>query len=427
MQTYQRIKDSGVVWLGNIPTEWNVRNISTALNIQKGKKVNATDEGLPVLDMSYLRNGGVPASYASRDTEKRFLAQEGDLLVLWDGSKAGEFMGAREGIIGSTLALLTFSDNIAPRYLFYLLKTQEKYLQDMTNGMGIPHVDRKVLSSLKIFDIDITKQQQIASFLDDETAKIDKLITKQERLLELLDEKRRATITHAVTRGLDPNVELRETNIPWLNKTPAHWNEIRVKHLVDELEAGTSVNASGSSDDTKVYVLKTSAVYTRRFRAEENKPVLKSELHRVSCPVRKGSVVISRMNTPELVGAAAYVIGDHPGVYLPDRLWQTRYLDESAQDSRYLAYFFSVQGFRDQISLAAEGASSSMQTVSKKKFLNIQMIKPPVDEQHAIANNIESYDQKSDQLKQKIQTQITLLHERRTSLISHAVTGKMKI
>ena len=435
MQSYDEIVNSGTDWLGYIPAQWSIRRGKFLYQNKKvvNKGMAETQRLALTLRGVIERKDGDNLGLNPESLESYQVFEKNDLVFklidLENKQTSRVGLTPKRGIMSPAYIRLTPKLALSPGYFFYYYYSL--YLTYVFNNIAGEGV-RANLSAKELLELpapvpSLQTQQKIADFLDTETAQIDNLIAKQERLLEMLEEKRRATITHAVTRGLNPSVELKETNIPWLGQIPRHWGEVRVKHLVKELEAGTSVNASSSSDDTGVYVLKTSAVYTRRFRADENKPVLASELHRVSCPVRKGAVVISRMNTPELVGASAYVEDEHSDIYLPDRLWQTRYIDESAQDSRYLAYFFRLQGFRDQISLAAEGASSSMQTISKNKFLNIKMACPATDEQKKISDYLDGYNKRNDLLMQKIQTQIALLRERRTSLISHAVTGKVMI
>jgi type I restriction enzyme S subunit len=174
-------------------------------------------------------------------------------------------------------------------------------------------------------------------------------------------------------------------------------------------------------------VLKTSCVYTRRFRIEENKTVIEEDLSRVKCIARKGAIIISRMNTPELVGASALVDIEVDNIYLPDRLWQTLFNPQFKTVPEYLAYFMTVEGFRTQISLAAEGASSSMQNIAKEDYLAIHSLLPSFDEQLKIVEVVEKKRRQFLHLEQQAAYAVQLLQERRTALISAAVTGKIDV
>ncbi len=217
--------------------------------------------------------------------------------------------------------------------------------------------------------------------------------------------------------------EYKNTGVSWIPEMPQGWQVTKLKYLIKNLESGVSVNAADYPKSEEEFgVLKTSCVYTREFRAEENKTVFEEELSRVKCPVRAGSIIISRMNTPDLVGAAVYVRENYSKLYLPDRLWQTVYNDDEAQSSKYLHYFMYLRGFRDQISNFAEGASSSMQSISKEDFLSINILLPTRDEQEGVANFLDYETAQIDTLIEKQQTLIKLLKEKRQAIISHAVT-----
>ena len=217
--------------------------------------------------------------------------------------------------------------------------------------------------------------------------------------------------------------EYKPTGVIWIPEMPQGWQVTKLKYLIKNLESGVSVNAADyPKSEGEFGVLKTSCVYTREFRAEENKTVFEEELSRVKCPVRAGSIIISRMNTPDLVGAAVYVKEDYSNLYLPDRLWQTVYNDEEIQSSKYLHYFMYLKGFRDQISNFAEGASSSMQSIAKEDFLSINILLPTRVEQEGIANFLDYETAQIDTLIEKQQTLIQLLKEKRQAVISHAVT-----
>ena len=217
--------------------------------------------------------------------------------------------------------------------------------------------------------------------------------------------------------------EYKPTCVIWIPEMPQGWQVTKLKYLIKNLESGVSVNAADyPKSEGEFGVLKTSCVYTREFRAEENKTVFEEELSRVKCPVRAGSIIISRMNTPDLVGAAVYVKEDYSNLYLPDRLWQTVYNDEETQSSKYLHYFMYLKGFRDQISNFAEGASSSMQSIAKEDFLSINILLPTRVEQEGIANFLDYETAQIDTLIEKQQTLIQLLKEKRQAVISHAVT-----
>ncbi|MCE1242040.1 restriction endonuclease subunit S [Oryzomicrobium sp.] len=213
----------------------------------------------------------------------------------------------------------------------------------------------------------------------------------------------------------------KDSGVEWLGDIPAHWVATRLKRVISKLESGISVNATDvPAQNGDIGVLKTSCVYTHSFRPSENKAVFQDEIHRVKCPVRNGEIIISRMNTPDLVGASALVECETKNLYLPDRLWQTESL---SLFPKFVAYFMMANGFRAQISLAAEGASSSMQNIAKENYLAIHAAHPiSCLEQERISDFLDHETAKIDALIERQQRLIELLKEKRQAVISHAVT-----
>jgi type I restriction enzyme S subunit len=210
------------------------------------------------------------------------------------------------------------------------------------------------------------------------------------------------------------------SGVEWLGEVPEHWDVLPLRRLIREVTSGTSVNAIDEpAAPGQEGVLKTSCVYTGDFRPEENKAIIESELDRANCPVVAGSLIVSRMNTPDLVGAAGLVSSDNPLLFLPDRLWQVRFKD---CDPQFMSYWCKSVSYRSQVQLACSGTSSSMQNLSQDNFYSFIAPLPAVAEQSAIANFLGRETAKIDALIAEQQRLIELLQEKRQSVISHAVT-----
>ena len=206
----------------------------------------------------------------------------------------------------------------------------------------------------------------------------------------------------------------------WLGSIPAHWNAGRLKEVIRSIESGVSVNATDvPAAEGAVGVLKTSCVYDGTFRFTENKAVVEEDLARVSCPVAEGTLIVSRMNTPALVGAAGLVTQSHPNIYLPDRLWQ---VSLSSGSSSFLHYWTLSGEYRAQVEVACSGTSSSMQNLGQDQFKNFQIALPAEEEQRAIATFLDRETAKIDALIAEQEKLLALLAEKRQATISHAVT-----
>jgi len=435
-QKYAEYKDSSVEWIGDIPDSWEVKPVFALFTPEMTKNIDGNETN--VLSLSYGRivqrdvennHGLLPESFNTYQ-----IVNDGDIILRLtdlqnDKRSLRVGLATQKGIITSAYLKLSALKEIDPKFAYRLLHSYDttKVFYGMGGGLR-QSMKFEDFRRLPILVPPKNDQVQIANFLDHETTQIDTLIAKQEKLIELLKEKRQAVISHAVTKGLNLNVPMKDSGVEWLGKVPEHWEIRRLKNIICSLESGCSVNAADiPAQSHELGVLKTSCVYTRSFRVEENKTVVPEDIQRVKCKVRKGSIIISRMNTPELVGASALVKVKADNIYLPDRLWQTIFFENIEIDAEYLSHFMTVQGFRDQIALGAEGASSSMQNIAKEDYLNINCLLPPLKEQILIREFIEQKLSILNHLNIKAQEVVDRLKERRTALISAAVTGKIDV
>lgn len=211
-----------------------------------------------------------------------------------------------------------------------------------------------------------------------------------------------------------------DTGVPTLGLLPRHWTGQALKRVVSRIESGVSVNAHDEPvSGFGVGVLKTSCVYSGRFDAAENKAVVDEELDRVACPVRAGTLIVSRMNTPALVGAAGLVSTSADNLFLPDRLWQVDFVDANPA---FAHYWTASPSYRAQVEMACAGTSASMQNLSQQDFLRFVLPLPPLEEQAAIAQFLDRESAKIDALIAEQEKLIALLAEKRQATVSHAVT-----
>lgn len=210
------------------------------------------------------------------------------------------------------------------------------------------------------------------------------------------------------------------SGVEWLGEVPEHWEVLPLKQVVSRIESGTSVNSTDTPAGTEeLGVLKTSCVYHGFFEAEENKAVVPEEYDRVACPVTAGTLIVSRMNTPELVGAAGFVRTSYKNLFLPDRLWQVHF---SGALPDFVHHWTHTPNYRSQVEMACAGTSSSMQNLGQDEFRRFVISLPPVPEQTAIASFLDHETAKIDALVAEQEKLITLLQEKRQAVISHAVT-----
>ena len=215
--------------------------------------------------------------------------------------------------------------------------------------------------------------------------------------------------------------DYKNSGVEWLRKVPEHWAVHTLKRAIALIESGTSVNAADFPAEPGSFgVLKTSCVYTGEFDWTENKTVDDADIGRVSCPLRVNTLIVSRMNTPDLVGATGLVTEAPEGIFLPDRLWQIYF--SSSHSPEFIFYFTKSREYREQVKMACSGTSSSMQNLGQDDFRCLLFAEPPKSEQTQIVRFLDHETARIDALIEEQQRLIELLKEKRQAVISHAVT-----
>lgn len=211
-------------------------------------------------------------------------------------------------------------------------------------------------------------------------------------------------------------------SIRWFDQVPNGWAVERLKQVISSVTSGVSVNASNvAAEEHQFGVLKTSAVSRGNFFPAENKTVWETETDRLGCPVTRDSLIMSRMNTPSLVGESGYVPNDFPKLFLPDRLWKLTF-DSNRVFTPYISHVLSSAGAREALSSMATGTSPSMKNLSIEDMGNLPIPLPSLDEQTVISAYLQSEIARIDGLISEKERMLVLLEEKRTALISSVVT-----
>ena len=401
MKRYETYKDSGAEWIGEIPESWKGVNLKWISNITKGKKpkVDFDENGenlLPYLSMEFLRGKTSNPTYASIEEKGLVHIDDGDILILWDGSKAGEIVKAKKGILSSTMAKIEINDNnFESNYLNYLLQLGESHVQEHTIGMGIPHVSGDILKMLPMLVPSPQEQTQIAAYLDYKTGLIDTIITQKEALIKKLKEQRQAIINEAVTKGLNPDVKFKDSGIEWLGDIPEHWVISKFKYFATirngKDQKGVLV------ENGKYPILGTGGEFGRASEFLYDKPSVLLG--------RKGTI-----NKPQFIEEPFWTV---------DTLFYTEIHEDVSP--KYLFYLSTLIPFN----LLQE--SSAVPSMTQDKLHNVFLTKPIKEEQNKIVKHIENEMNKMDLLISKAKESIQKLKEYRQSLISEAVTGKVDV
>ncbi|MBK8711374.1 MAG: restriction endonuclease subunit S [Niastella sp.] len=323
--------------------------------------------------------------------------------------------------------------NFDPSFLNYLLSS-DLYRQLMSiEAKGFTRINiqvGKIQNFLIYAPFSIKEQRRIAEYLDHQTSIINELIKQKVKLIQLLKEKWQSIINEVVIKGLNPRSKMKDSGISWLGEMPENWSITKLKYIIDELESGVSVNSESipiEIDSSEKAVLKTSCVFDYSFKPEENKKVVEEEIDRVKCPVRSNTIIISRMNTPDLVGASGYVEKDYPNLFLPDRLWQTVINESVEVDVEFISYILKSDIYRGVFSTIATGSSPSMKNITQSSFLDLPIPFPEIGEQKSIKEYLKLFDNRIINAIKILESSVDKLKEYHQSIITEAVTGKIDV
>lgn len=405
---YPTYRPSGVGWLGDVPAHWTVAPFKRLVEFQNGAdhKSFEVDSGYPV----YGSGGAFACSSEYMfDGESVLLGRKGTIdrpLYV-----TGRFWTV------DTMYWTRINVRAFGKFCYYAA-TSIPFSYYSTNT-ALPSVTQGALGAHLVAYPDKDEQALIAQFLDHETAKIDALIAEQEKLIALLKEKRQALISHAVTRGLDPNVPMKDSGIEWLGQVPAHWEMRRLKHVSPFVTVGIVVNPSsyvseeglpfiygGDIRENSIDLIECRRITEADSRTQAKTQLLAGDL----LTVRVGAPGVTAVVPPEAEG------GNCASVMLIRR---------GKFDSRWLCYAMNSRMVRLQVEVVQYGAAQEQFNISHA--IDFWIATPPIQEQQRIADRLDVEIGKIEKHRSLCHNSIQLLVERRSALISAAVTGQIDV
>ena len=436
---YPTYRDSGVGWLGEIPTHWRVLRLKYAATLNPSvSEVRrlAQDTEVSFVPMEAVGEyGGLSLSItkALEDVVNGYTYfSEGDVLVAkitpcFENGKGSLAEGLLNGVaFGTTeLHVMRCGPALDKRFAFYLtLGNAFRKLgeAEMYGAGGQKRVPESFVADLAHPIPRPTEQRDIAAFLDRETAKIDALVAKKERLIELLEEKHITLISRAVTRGLDPDAPMKESGAGWLGEIPAHWDVKRLEHLTpSNRRIMYGIVLPGPHVDDGIPIVKGGDVSPERLRLDG--------LSRTSKEI-ESRYARSRLHPGDLVYAIRGSIGDVAMV--PDELEGANLTQDAARVAHggdsyglWLLYLLESRAVFAQLEAGALGATIRGINIRDLKRTVIPV--PPRIEQQAIADYLHYESARTDTLIAKVREAIEHLKELRVALISAAVIGRIDV
>lgn len=435
MEKYQQYVNSGFEWIGDIPVQWNNLRLRFVCEFRNGytpSKANPEfweDGTIPWYRMEDIRDSGRKLEEAKQYVTKDAI-KGGGLF------EAGSFILATTATIGEHAVLIvdslanqqftnlkirkSLSDSLLRDYFFYYLFVIDDYCKATTKTSTFPAVSMELLKNCHVVFPLVQEQQTIVDYLDKKCSEIDNVISAQQKRIALLQELKQSVITHAVTKGLNPNVEMKDSGVEWIGKIPASWDVVHLKRILRErMQYGA--NEPAESDDTTYprYIRITDITANGELRPETFKSLEPSKAK--DYLLDKGDVLFARSGAT--VGKTFLFNADIKACY-------AGYLIKASCDKRRMLpeylYYYTQSGayecWKNSVFI-----QSTIQNIGADKYQMMYIPVPSKDEQKQIVEYTMRKSQIFDAAISKAQHQVELLQEYKQSLITEVVTGKRKV
>ena len=410
---------------GSIPKNWKIVPIGAFL---RNKSIKNT---VGEINLSVYRDFGVIIrdsrddnhNRVSEDTSNYKLVEPGDFVLnkmkCWMGSLG---VSQYRGIVSPSYIVLKPTQEMYARYFQYLLRSESyrQIYESLSYGVRIGQWELKFhdFKTIPALYPPISEQKQITRFLDKKTTWIDSLIEKLERKIELLKEYRTALINQCVTRGLDSNIEMKDSGIEWIGEIPKHWEIPPLKYVVKYNE---EVLSEDTDPNYQFWYIEISDVDQFTGVGEGKKITFSEAPSRARRIVRKGDVIISTVRT--YLKAVGYIRTSRKNIVVSTGFCVLR--TTSKLISSYLSYFVLSDQFISAVVANSDGVSYP--AINSVDLVDIKSLVPPFQEQISISQFLDRKTSKIDSLIGRLEQKITLQKEYRQSLISNVVTGKVRV
>lgn len=400
MERYKEYKDSGVKWLGEIPSHWEVKRLANFFS-ERREKVSDQDYA----PLSVTKQGIFPQLdnvAKTNDGDNRKLVKKGDFVINSRSDRKGSSgVSELDGSVSLINLVLQPRKTLFGPFCNYLLKSHGFIEENYKNGRGIvadlwtTRYDE--MKMIKVAMPSLEEQKAISFYLDSATSEIDKAIAMQQKMIDLLNERKQIIIQNAVTKGLDENVEMKESGVEWIGRIPKHWSLIKIKHLA-KLQSGSNLT---SNDITEIGLY---PVYGGNGQRGYYKFYNCEGLY----------ILIGRQGA--LCGNINYADGkfwatEHAVVCYPKKKYNTLWLGETLR----------------LMNLGQYSLASAQPGLAVERINGLYLPYPTLEEQNKIALFLKSKIDKIDLYTKHCQRQITLLQERKQIIINEVVTGKVRV
>lgn len=443
MKKYENYKDSGLEWLGMVPEHWEIMRLKSCSSIilgkmlmsipPKGQEANySLEKYLKSKNVGWLNlcldDNAVEEMFFNETEKELYKLREGD-IVMNEGGDIGKVAlwhdTGYDCYIQNSINKITSSNGVIPAFLTYYLYSvsMSGYFWSIVSQISIAHLTKEKLANTPIILPPLTEQRTIASYLDRKVGQIDALISGKEKMVEDLKAYRSSLITETVTKGLDKEVEMKDSGVEWIGKMPSKWTVSKLKYICkingrigfrgyttdDLVSEGNGAFTIGGKHISKNLLDLSSPEYISWEKYYESPEIM----------VKKGDIVSAQRGT---LGRTAYIdkeIG--PATINPSLVL----INDIIEDAKFLYWFMVSNSFLSMIEFV--NTATAVPMISQTQFGNTLIPLPPISEQHIIVEYLEKEISKIDTSISEIEHQLSDLKSYKSSLITEAVTGKIDL
>ncbi|MGQ2707557.1 restriction endonuclease subunit S [Campylobacter jejuni] len=424
----KNFKESGIEWLGEIPEHWEVVKINKIVTFVNGYAFENFDFN-PIFEIPVIRIGDMQKEKIlydnclktkEKEKLKQFLISNNDILIALSGATTGKiafcdtdnkaYINQRVAIVRSKLKLVKY---------YFLTRGFSLLIELACNGSAQPNISTKEIGEFKIPLPPLKEQEQIANFLDEKCKKIANFIEKKEKLITLLKEQKQALINETITKGLDKNINFKDSGIEWLGEIPQHWRIVKLKYV-----AFTNIGLVYTPDDIienpdEGYpVLRANNIQNGKIDYQDLIYIKSKQIGKKQIISSGDLLMCVRNGSENLLGKTAKIQDGYFSFGAFTAIIKSQFND-------YFYWIFQTNMLRK--SIASFSASSGIGQISQDDIKNFIISFPPLKEQEQIAQFLDSEISKIDKIIEKTKKQIKLIKEYKTTLINQAVCGRIDL
>lgn len=418
----REMKDSGVAWIGEIPETWSINKmkyIGTYINGYAFKPDDWGNTGLPIIRIQDLTGSNNNPNYFNGNIDQKYYVENGDILVSWAATLDAFEWNKGEGWLNQHIfKAIPQKDIVSKPYYIWLLKVAMSYMNDDNkHGIMMQHITLPVFNNFSIAIPPLEDQQKIAAHLDRKCTQIDALISNAQQQIEKLKAYKQSVITETVTKGLDPDVQMKDSGVEWIGEIPEHWEIVRIKNIC---QFNPSIKKSFSYDDIVSYA----PMECVRTGSLVHKEIAIKNVSSGLTYFEENDIIMAKVTPCFENGNIAIATGLTKGMAFGS---SELFVFRANESIKFFLFYFLQNNIFKKFSISTMTGTGGLKRVSPNFVNNYSFALPPIEERNKIVFYLDRKCSQIDKLIDLKQQKIEKLQQYKKSLIYEYVTGKKEV